>query len=458
MYEDLSTVEEGSADEPELESAPELRETPEVDETVEAPEPQPRVPVRQHPRIRRIVASVALIGTLTGIAGRPSLRMDAARFAARTVAEFVYDDTPIGWAMQGFDTFTEHEAGWDKPVEAKIMTFNDPEHPTPHDAKVTNFVIPGFREMHDEQITGDLVSATKHDYPTRYVAYGNQPVTPDILAKLIIKNLENDPLKTPEIGFTGHSMGGILVLEALARVHEMGYKLPKVAFIDFLSTPAGMQTARYSGLADFFAKTDIGQRATGALITDTFQQMDVQHFSPKWYFHDIKKALHDIPRGASDALTTSQLHDLDAIDSQQALHDLLVRLKGVITRHTKVTYFGPENPATDTVVDDVSSFNDFWVQFQNIFGISIHYVWWGDGHANPDFDSNRRAKQQLNISMEPKVPPKPLRLIPLPGVTDPSTQPSASQTQPAPIAVGVPATPSTPSPRPSPSMAGSAKP
>jgi len=397
--------------------------------------------------LKRAVAGLALSSMIAGVASQPSLREAAARSVAGIIEE-----TPLGWADQALDAYVAHEAGWDSPVETTIKVYRDPEHPAPRDARVTNFVIPGFREMHGKLITQHLVDATEHDYPTRYVAYGNQPVTPDSLAQLIIKNIENDPLHTPEIGFTGHSMGGVLALEALARVHEMGYKLPKVAFIDFLSTPAGMPTARFSGLADFFAKTDIGQKATGALITDVLQQMEAQHFQPSWYLHDIAKAWHDVPHGASAALTASQLEDLDKIDSQQALTNLLRRLHGVLSPDTKVTYFAPVDPSSDTVVDDPESYKRLAQPFKLLFGITVRYVTWGNGHADSDFASNSRAEQQLALSMTPKLAPTPGSPTAIPGITSPAPGTSSSETPQSPaMAVADPVPAAVPSPSASPS-------
>lgn len=439
MHEQPAILEEELVEEQQPELLPEASESP---------EPQPPAPLMQRTWVKRAAASFALAGSLTSIANQPTLRTEA----ARAVANFVYE-SPLGWDIQIFDAYVEHKAGWDKPVETTIKTYRNPEHPTPHDAKVTNFVIPGFREMHDEEITQQLVDASEHNYPTRYVAYGNQPVTPDSLAQLIIKNLEEDPLKTREIGFTGHSMGGILLLEALARVHEMGYPLPKIAFIDFLSTPAGMQTVRHAGLADFFTKTGIGQKAAGAYATEVLQQLDAQHFNVfRWLPHDIAKAWNDLPKGASDALGASQLKDLDKIDSEQALRNLLMRLHGVISRDTKVTYFGPVNPSTDTVVDDIASYHTYYVIFDEQFGITVNYVWWGDGHAKSDFDTNGRAKRLYNLSILPKITPKPLSPVLIPGITSPSPTQSilVSPSQPPVIAAGGPAPTEAPSPSPSP--------
>lgn len=346
-----------------------------------------------------LLASTVAYGAVNAIEHPQATAISAVKYASETM----YDDTPIGWAAQTFDGYMAEHAGWDKPTYTEFKAFHSDEHPTPKHPLVTNFIFTGLREMHGEEIASEIDDATDHQYPVRYQENGNQPISADYMAEQVIKSIEEHPLDTPYIGFTCHSMGGIMLIETLDRLHQMGYKLPKIAFIDFLSTPSGMQTARFGALGNVLTKTQIGQSATGAYVSNVFSQMQAQSFNPSWWAHDVANAYDELKDGASAPLTDSQMQALDQVDSYQALVDRLKPLKGVISNDTKFRYFGPIDPNTDQVVDDTAAHLQLAAAVNEVFGATLPYIPWGEGHAQTNFKSNPQASTKLQQSEQPSA-------------------------------------------------------
>lgn len=376
-----------------------------------APVPQPLEPSAEAvfrlsfmERARRVIAIGALGAMAVSAATFAALHpKEAAEDAARVVAESVYYGTPLGDAAQSFTHIVEQAAGWDHPTETTFQILESKDHIKKRNALATNFLFTGFREMKGQQIAEQIATATKHEYPTRFQQNGNQAITPDSMAQQLIASIEEHPLDTPTIGFTGHSMGGLVLIETLDRIHQLGYKLPKVAFIDFLSTPSGIQTARFGGVADFFMKSGIGGGATGEYTTDFFRQWDGQRFNPLMLGHDLAQAAEDLPQGASFNLTDSQMNVLDSIDSVQGLMAKLMPLRGLVSPDTKVRYYGPVNADTDSVVDDHTAYLQIAFAFKKVLGIDVSYIGWGSGHADTNFPESPIASQKLTNGMTPPL-------------------------------------------------------
>jgi hypothetical protein len=375
---------------------------PELDEQQLLPDPEERGRFFTMDRFRRFIGGALLTSTVaygaTNVIEHPQA---TAISATRYVAETIYEDTPMGWAAQAFDEYMTHREGWNKPTYTEFKSFHSREHPTPPHPLVTNFIFTGLREMHGEEIASEIDNATNHQYPIRYQENGNQPISADYMAEQIIKSIKEHPLDTPYIGFTCHSMGGIMLIETLDRLQQMGYKLPKIAFIDFLSTPSGMQTARFGAAGNFLTKAQIGQSATGAVVSNFFSQMQAQNFSPKWWSHDFFKSFDELSTESSPALTRSQMEALDAVDSYQTLITKLKLLTSVISKDTKFRYFGPVDPNTDQVVDDIAAHQQLASAVYEVFGATMPYIPWGKGHAETDFPRNPQASTKLRVSELP---------------------------------------------------------
>jgi hypothetical protein len=355
-------------------------------------------------RVRRFIGGTLLATTVAyGAVNVVEHPQAAAISALKTTADIIYQDTPIGWAAQGFDAYMTEKAGWDKPTYTEFKIYHSDEHPTPKHPLVTNFIFTGLREMHGEEIAREIDYATDHQYPVRYQENGNQPISPDIMAEQLIKSIEEHPLDTPYIGFTCHSMGGIELIETLDRLQQMGYKLPKIAFIDFLSTPSGMQTARFGAAGNIITKAQIGQSATGALVANVISQMQAQDFKPSWWGHDISNAVDELTSNAAPALSDSQMEDLDGVNSYQQLVAKLIPLKsmGIISKYTKFRYFGPIDPSSDGVVDDIGAHQQLASAVNEVFGATMPYIPWEDGHAETNFSSNPQASAKLRQSEMP---------------------------------------------------------
>lgn len=353
-------------------------------------------------RFRRWIGGALLASTLvTGGINAAEHPEATAISMAQEAADFMYHDTPVGWAAQAFDDYEVQKAGWEHPTYTEFKIYHSDKHPTPKHPLVTNFIFTGLREMHGEEIAREISYATDHQYPVRYQENGNQPITPDYMAEQIVKSIKERPLDTPYIGFTCHSMGGIMLIETLDRLKEMGYKLPKIAFIDFLSTPSGMQTARFGNAGDFLTKAQIGQSATGEVVANILSQMEAQSFDPSWYAHDFTNAFDELPSDASPALTDSQMEALDQVDSVQTLIAKLERLKGVITKATKFRYYGPVNPNTDGVVNEVAAYKQLSYAVHKVFGAKMPLIKWGKGHAQTDFGKNPEASSKLRQGEQP---------------------------------------------------------
>ena len=375
---------------------------PAIDEPLPLPDPSERQRSMPLQRLRRWIGGAALAATI--ISGG----VNAAEHPEQTVismaqmaAGAIYEDTPIGWAAQAFDAYEQQHAGWEHPTYTEFKIYHSDKHPTPKHPLVTNFIFTGLREMHGEEIAREISYATDHQYPVRYQENGNQPITADYMAEELIKSIKERPLDTPYIGFTCHSMGGIMLIETLDRLKEMGYKLPKIAFVDFLSTPSGMQTARFGDLGSFLTKARIGQSASGEVVASIFSQMEAQSFDPSWFGHDITNAFDQLPNDASPALTDSQMEALDQVDSAQTLVAKLERLKGVISKATKFRYYGPANPNTDGVVNDPAAYKQLAFALKKVFGASMPYIGWGKGHAQTDFGKNPVASSELRQGEQP---------------------------------------------------------
>ena len=355
-------------------------------------------------RFRRWIGGTLLAATvITGGVNAAEHPEATAISLAQTVAESVYQGTPLGWAAQGFDRYMTEKAGWNQPTFTEFKIYHSDKHPTPRHPLVTNFIFTGLREMHGEEIARQISYATNHQYPVRYQENGNQPITADYMAEQLIQSIKEHPLDTPYIGFTCHSMGGIMLIETLDRLQEMGYKLPKIAFIDFLSTPSGMQTARFGDVGHFLTKAQIGESATGAAVADIFSQLQAQSFAPSWYVHDVTNAYHDLMDGASPALTDSQMQALDQVDNLQTLVSKFERLKGVISKATKFRYYGPANPNTDGVVRDIAAYKQLAYTVFKVFGSKMPYIGWGKGHAQTDFGTSPLASSELRQGEQPSA-------------------------------------------------------
>lgn len=377
---------------------------PGLDDNLLLPEPAEHRRFFTMDRFRRLIGGTLLASTVAyGAVSVIEHPQETAISMVKYAADSIYEDTPIGWAAQGFDDYMTEHAGWDNPTYTEFKTFHSDEHPTPKHPLVTNFIFTGLREMHGEEIASEIDDATDHQYPIRYQENGNQPISADYMAEQIIKSIKEHPLDTPYIGFTCHSMGGIMLIETLDRLHQLGYKLPKIAFIDFLSTPSGMQTARFGALGNVLTKAQIGQSATGAYVSNVFSQMQAQHFGPSWWGHDFANAYDELTEDASAPLTDSQMLALDQVDSYQALVNKLKPLKGVISNDTKFRYFGPVDPNTDQVVDDTAAHQQLASAVYEVFGATMPYIPWGEGHAQTNFKSNPQASTKLQQSEQPST-------------------------------------------------------
>lgn len=379
-------------------------EAPDVDETLLLPDPAEQQRSMPLQRFRRWIGGAALAATIvTGGVNAAEHPEQTAISMAQMAADTIYEATPIGWAAQAFDGYMTEKAGWDHPTYTEFKIYHSDKHPTPKHPLVTNFIFTGLREMHGEEIAREIAYATDHNYPVRYQENGNQPITAGYMAEQLIKSIEERPLDTPYIGFTCHSMGGIMLIETLDRLKEMGYKLPKIAFIDFLSTPSGMQTARFGDVGNFMTKAQLGQSATGALVSNIFSQMQAQSFDPSWWKHDLTNGFDELTTDASPALTDSQMEALDEVDSVQTLIAKLERLKGVISKATKFRYYGPTNPNTDGVVNDPAAYKQLAYAVKKVFGAKMPYIGWGKGHAQTDFGRNPQASSELRQGEEPST-------------------------------------------------------
>jgi hypothetical protein len=377
---------------------------PDVDESPLLPDPSERQRPVPFERFHRWIGGALLAATIvTGGVNAAEHPEAAAIGMAHMAAESIYEFTPVGWAAQAFDGYMGDNAGWEHPTYTEFKIYHSDEHPTPRHPLVTNFIFTGLREMHGEEIAREISYATDHQYPVRYQENGNQPITADYMAEQLIESIKEHPLDTPYIGFTCHSMGGIMLIETLDHLQQMGYKLPKIAFIDFLSTPSGMQTARFGGVGDFLTKAQIGQSATGEVVADIFSQMQAQSFDPSWYAHDITNAIDQLPDTASPALTDSQMKALDQVDSLPTLIADLERLKGIISKDTKFRYYGPTNPNTDGVVRDFAAHDQLAYAVHKVFGATMPYIGWGQGHARTDFGTNPQASSALRQGEEPSA-------------------------------------------------------
>lgn len=371
--------------------------------------PTPPAETRTEPRhwLKRTAGTLALVGSLTGIVTQPSLRVAASRSAA----EYVYEHTPLGYADQAFTAVIDHEAGYDVPTYTTFQAYSDPEHPTPKDAKVTNFVFTGLGEMHGEEIAKNISRSTDYKYPARYQENGNQPIDADYMAHQLIKSIEEQPLNTRYIGFTCHSMGFEMLPETLNQVKKLGLedKLPKIAFINMLSSPSGMQTADFGATGDFLTKTDIGQGPVGRLVANSFGAWRDQGYSLKGLNHDINWAWDSLTQGASYQLIRSQMLALDKVNSKQALENLVAPLKGMFLKHAKITYFGSDPRWGDQTVNDGQAWSEIDDVFNKVLGVNVDYFGNGNSHANYNFPRNAAApvNRKLRETMAPPPSPSP---------------------------------------------------
>lgn len=388
---------------------------PDTDADQLAPAPEERQRIRPIGRVRRfigglLVASSLATGTITAVE-HPE---EVAIALTQEAANFIEYDTPIGWAAQGFDAYMTEKAGWDHPTYTEFKSYHSDKHPTPEHPLVTNFIFTGLREMHGEEIAREISSASDNQYPIRYQENGNQPITPDYMAKQLIKSLKQHPLDTPYIGFTCHSMGGIMLIETLDRLHQLGYKLPKIAFIDFFSTPSGMQTARFGAIGNFITRAQIGRSATGDLLSSIFSQMQAQSFDIDWWKHDVTNAFDELPKDASPALTASQMDALNRVNSVRTLIAMLRPLKGYISKETKFRYYGPANPNSDGVVNEVPAHQELAYSVYTVFGDTMPYIGFSKGHAPMNFSNHPEASSKLRQGEQPSAALLP---NPIPGIT-----------------------------------------
>lgn len=377
---------------------------PDLEDNQGPPDPEERQGVRPIGRIRRLIGGLIVASSLAaGAATTIEHPQEVAIAFTQEAANFVYSNTPIGWAAQGFDAYMTEKAGWDHPTYTGFKSYHSAEQPTPKHALVTNFIFTGLREMHGEEIAREIGYASDHQDPIRYQENGNQPVTPDSMAEQLMKSLEQHPLDTPYIGFTCHSMGGIMLIETLDRLHQMGYELPPIAFIDFFSTPSGMQTARLGGVGNFITRAKIGRSATGDLISSVFSQLQAQSFDPSWWMHDVTNAFDELPKEASPELTNSQMNDLDQINSLRSLIAILRPLKGYISKNTKLRYYGPPNPNSDQVVNDIAAHDQLNFAFHTVFGDTVPYIPSINGHAAMNLGKSPLASRRLQQGEQPSA-------------------------------------------------------